>query len=257
MFCTSLRSSMCRKYPKTCTNTKACFHTTEVSILCENRLLHRINGYMTTSVISAKDVRIFLHLRIFGTSHWDFIKDLSTWLALPLQHDWNVHNSVCELPRVSVPSGSWAPVFTLHDLRDWNHLVDEVNMQDFNRFLHILNHGNLCCVATDIYKILPLCCACARLCLFTDWCSLEVMWSWTWSERCVVVNILSTVGTENTYTTSHELVTFIFLRAVDTLRRGQTLAGLRRCLPTRSELEHLQRLNHGTQFRFFFSPPTL
>ena len=24
------------------------------------------------------------------------------------------------------------------------------------------------------------------------WCSLEVMWSWTWSERCVVVNILST-----------------------------------------------------------------
>ena len=31
-------------------------------------------------------------------------------------------------------------------------------------------------------------------------CSREVMWSWTWSERCVVVNILSTVGTENTYT---------------------------------------------------------
>ena len=30
------------------------------------------------------------------------------------------------------------------------------------------------------------------------WCSLEVMWSWTWSERCVVVHILSTVGTENT-----------------------------------------------------------
>ena len=24
------------------------------------------------------------------------------------------------------------------------------------------------------------------------------MWSWTWSEKCVVVNILSDVGTENT-----------------------------------------------------------
>ena len=32
------------------------------------------------------------------------------------------------------------------------------------------------------------------------WCSREVMWSWTWSERCVVVNILSTVGTENAST---------------------------------------------------------
>ena len=28
------------------------------------------------------------------------------------------------------------------------------------------------------------------------WCSLSVMWSWTWSERGVVVNVLSTVGTE-------------------------------------------------------------
>ena len=35
---------------------------------------------------------------------------------------------------------------------------------------------------------------------FCGWCCLEVMWSWTWSERCVVVNILSDVGTENTYT---------------------------------------------------------
>ena len=25
------------------------------------------------------------------------------------------------------------------------------------------------------------------------------MWSWTWSERCIVVNMISTVGTENTY----------------------------------------------------------
>ena len=31
------------------------------------------------------------------------------------------------------------------------------------------------------------------------WCCLEVMWSWTRSERCVVVNILSDVGSENTY----------------------------------------------------------
>ena len=31
------------------------------------------------------------------------------------------------------------------------------------------------------------------------WCSCEVIWSWTWSERCVVVNIPSNVGTENTY----------------------------------------------------------
>ena len=30
----------------------------------------------------------------------------------------------------------------------------------------------------------------------------EVVWSWTWSERRVVVNILSTVGNENTYTKS-------------------------------------------------------
>ena len=30
---------------------------------------------------------------------------------------------------------------------------------------------------------------------FCGWCRLEVMWSWTWSERCVVVNILSDVGT--------------------------------------------------------------
>ena len=30
-------------------------------------------------------------------------------------------------------------------------------------------------------------------------CGREVLWSWTWSERGVVVNILSLVGTENTY----------------------------------------------------------
>ena len=66
------------------------------------------------------DVWIFLHLCILGTCHWDLIKDLSTWLALPLQHGWNVHNSVCELPRVSVPAGSLALVFVLHDLRDFN-----------------------------------------------------------------------------------------------------------------------------------------
>ena len=84
------------------------------------------------------DVRKFVHLSILGTCRWDLIKDLSTWLAQPLQHDWNVHNSVCELPRVSVPSGSLALVFALHDLRDFNHLVDELNVQDSNRLLHLL-----------------------------------------------------------------------------------------------------------------------
>ena len=108
------------------------------------------------------DVRIFLHLCILGTCRWDSIKDLSTWLVLPLQHDWNAHTSVCELPRVSAPSGSLTLVFALHDLRDFNHLVDELNLQDFSRLLHLLNHGNLCCVTTDTSRILPLCCACAR-----------------------------------------------------------------------------------------------
>ena len=108
------------------------------------------------------DVRIFLHLCILDTCRWDLVKDLSTWLALPLQHDWNVHNSVCELPRVSVPSGSLAFAFALRDLRDFNHLVDELNLQDFNRLLHLLNHGNLCCVKTDTSRILPLCCVCTR-----------------------------------------------------------------------------------------------
>ena len=32
---------------------------------------------------------------------------------------------------------------------------------------------------------------------FCGWCCLEDMWSWTWSERCLVVNILSVDGTEN------------------------------------------------------------
>ena len=89
------------------------------------------------------DVRIVLHLCILGTCRWDSIKDLSTWLALPLQHDWNVRTG-CELPRVSVPSGSLALVFALHDPRHSNHLVDELNLQEFNRLLHLLNHGNLC-----------------------------------------------------------------------------------------------------------------
>ena len=59
------------------------------------------------------DVRIFLHRCILGTCRWDSIKDLGIWLALTLQHDWNVHNSAGELPRVSVPSGSLALVFPL------------------------------------------------------------------------------------------------------------------------------------------------
>ena len=66
------------------------------------------------------DFRIFLHLCILGTCRW------SSSLALPLQHEWNVNNSVWELPRVSVPSGSLAFVFALHDLRDSSHLVDEL-----------------------------------------------------------------------------------------------------------------------------------
>ena len=69
------------------------------------------------------DVRIFLHLCILGACRWDSIKDLNTWLALPLQHDWNIHNSVCKLPPVSVRVGSLALVFALHGLRDFNHLV--------------------------------------------------------------------------------------------------------------------------------------
>ena len=110
------------------------------------------------------DVRIFLHLCILGTCRWDLIKDLSTWLALPLQHDWNVHNSVCEPPRVPVPSGSLARVVSclcmISEIS--TNVVDVRNLQDFNRLLHLLNHGNLCCVTTDISRILPLCCACAR-----------------------------------------------------------------------------------------------
>ena len=64
----------------------------------------------------------FLHLCILGICRWEVfrsIKDLS-WSALLLQHDWNVHNSVCERPRVSILSGSLALVFVLHDLRDFN-----------------------------------------------------------------------------------------------------------------------------------------
>ena len=92
------------------------------------------------------DVRIFLHRCILGTCRQDSIKDLSIWLALPLQQDWNVHHYVCELPRVSIPCGSLALVFALHDLRDFNHIVDELNLQDFNLIQHFLNHGKLCCV---------------------------------------------------------------------------------------------------------------
>ena len=81
---------------------------------------HRLCTWRLTRLWT--DVRIFSHLCILGTCRWDLIKDLSTWLALPLRHDWNLHNSVCALPRVSVPSGSLALVFALHDLGDFNHL---------------------------------------------------------------------------------------------------------------------------------------
>ena len=67
------------------------------------------------SAIRSMNLRCFLHLCILGICRWDVfrsIMDLS-WLALPLQHDWNVHNSVCELPRLSVPFGPLALVFAL------------------------------------------------------------------------------------------------------------------------------------------------
>ena len=108
------------------------------------------------------DVLTLLHPCILDICRWDSIRDLSTWLALPLQHNGNVQVFVCELPRVSAPSGSLALVFARHDLRDFNHLVDELHLQDFNRLLRRLNHGNLCCATTDTSRILPLCCACAR-----------------------------------------------------------------------------------------------
>ena len=45
-----------------------------------------------------------------------------------------------------------------NDLRNFNHLIDELNLQDFSRLPHFLVHGNLCCVTTDTSRILPLCC---------------------------------------------------------------------------------------------------
>ena len=100
------------------------------------------------------DVWISLHLCILGTGHWDLIKDLSTWLELPLQHDWNVHNSVCELPRVSVPAGSLALVFVLHDLRDFNQggrRTELVGSQPSSASSESWESG-----------LLHTCCACAR-----------------------------------------------------------------------------------------------
>ena len=65
-------------------------------------------------------------------------------------------------------------IVPLHDPRDFDSLINELrlrnlsllvvvrNLQDFDRPLHLLNLGNLCCVTTDTSRILPLCCACAR-----------------------------------------------------------------------------------------------
>ena len=99
-------------------------------------------------------VRIFLHLCIRGTCRWDSIKD---WHCL-----FSTTGRPVNFHEFSVPSGSLALVFALHDLGDFNHFVDELNLQDFNRLLHLLNHGNLCCVTTDTSRTLPLCCACTR-----------------------------------------------------------------------------------------------
>ena len=149
----------------------SCFkHSWHRFIGCRSRLFLVNLGFWTWRLTCLwADVRIFLHLCIFGTCRWDSFKDLGNWVALPLQHDWNVHNYVWELPRVSVPSGSLALVFALHDLRDFSHLVDELNLQDFNRLLPFLILGNLCCVTTDISRILPLCGACATLTSACSW----------------------------------------------------------------------------------------
>ena len=63
--------------------------------------------------------------------------------------------------------------------------------------------GHLCTVGID--RDPPMCLDAqggikAKRQPFCGWCCPEVMWSWMWSERCVVANILSGVGTENTYT---------------------------------------------------------
>ena len=92
------------------------------------------------------------------------VSNLSCRLSFLLSLDNLLHpNLHLMFSRVSVPSGSLALVFALHDLRDFNHLVDELNLQDFSLLLHLLNHGNLCCFTTDISSVLPLCYACATL----------------------------------------------------------------------------------------------
>ena len=63
---------------------------------------------------------------------------------------------------------------------------------------------------------------------FCGWCCLEVMWSWTWSEKCVVVNTLSDVGTDNTYRCSGTLWSHAKLRMVLAVVCHQLLDGARR-----------------------------
>ena len=115
-----------------------------------------------TSTVQSMNLHCFLHLCILGTCRCDVfrsIKDLS-WLALPLQHDWNVHSSVCELPRVSVPFGPLALVFALRQrLPPFDERTNPVTLPPFRV---VLDGGNLCCVTPDTSRILPLCCACSR-----------------------------------------------------------------------------------------------
>ena len=83
--------------------------------LCTASELNLSLQHNKTSTIQSLNPHCFLHLCILGICRWDVfrsIKDLS-WLELPLQHDWNVHNSVYELLRVSVPFGPLALVFAL------------------------------------------------------------------------------------------------------------------------------------------------
>ena len=90
--------------------------------LCTQSDLNLSFQHNNTSTVQSMNLHRFRHLCIFGICRWEVfssIKDLS-WSALPLQNDWNVHNSVCECPRVSIFSGSLAFVFVLHDLRDFN-----------------------------------------------------------------------------------------------------------------------------------------
>ena len=183
-FCRSLSFDLtCSSWPvdrsrlrHVCTDRLLCTSdgVLKLSLSCFKHVWHRFiscrSWLLIVSFVYAFDVWFdceptftsFCIVCILGICRWDSIKDLSTSLTLSLPYDWNVHNSVSELPRDFVSSGSSRLVFTLRDLRDFNRHVDELNLQDFNRLLHLLNRGNLCYVTTDISRILSLDCASVR-----------------------------------------------------------------------------------------------